>query len=483
MDAPLIRGRLRHERILRGLARNPAAPPDVVWRLIRLPVVDVVAHRRTDITDDLAEAIVNIGDVHTSALLGHNNRVPVSVRWRLAGHPDPDVRAAAVRHGAPDDVPAGREVPSELLRHLAEDPDPTVRAMVAEHSRTPDETRTRLARDPDIEVRKTLAARWQRAPEAVRRALLTDSEPAVRAAALSPWHPPPPADLHELLLGEPLTCSGVIPHVALNEELADRLAAVTDENVRQALAGHPDLPAAVRDRLAHDPDIAVRLRLVLNPGTPDDLRARLYDRLNAEAGQAERFFVGHFFGNAWLDKRSLGWLREAPLAERLTYLDSPHDFFRRAVASSSGLPEQAIERLLIDPDIETRRIVARANPVPGEVLERLVVDHGETWHIRPLLVERPDFPRDALARFASSDLARLRLLALRNEGLAGEVVTSLAGDSDPHVRRAAAEHPNLPARCLPTLLNDDDPDVAECAGAAPALPIHWMHTLIDRATN
>lgn len=352
---------------------------------------------------------------------------------------------------------------------------------MAEHGDAADEVRTRLAADPDPEVRKMVSQSWTQAPESVRRALLTDADAGVRAAAMSPWHPPPPPDLHSALLADPTTCPLVLPHVTLALDLAAHSAASPDDEVRQAVAAHPDLPASIRDRLARDSDVLVRIRLVENPRTPEGTRAEVLAALDAEEGEAERWIIRYFLGNAWRDKTSMGWLWEAPLTERLTYLDSPHFFFRRAVAASQGLPQHAVDRLLTDPDLEVRRIVARTNDVPGDVLERLVRDHGETMHIRPLLVEHPNFPPAAFARFAVSDHARLRRLALHDKDLAATLVGRLAADPEPYVRRAAAEHPNLPAHCLPAMLTDADMDIAEAADAAPALPVRWIHRLLEQA--
>jgi hypothetical protein len=40
-----------------------------------------------------------------------------------------------------------------------------------------------------------------------------------------------------------------------------------------------------------------------------------------------------------------GWLREAPLDERMTFLECPQTIFRRVLASCRDLPEQAWRRL------------------------------------------------------------------------------------------------------------------------------------------
>ncbi|MFC0532112.1 hypothetical protein [Phytohabitans kaempferiae] len=482
MQMPVVNDARRLIRILCGVARNPSVPMDAVRRLLRLPAAaEQIARRRVDITDDLAQAIVDLGDVRAAESLGNNDHLPTGVRWRLVTHPEPSVRASAARHAIPERVRPGCEVPAAMLTRLAEDPDPQVRARVAEHASTPEDVRARLAADVDPTVRRTIAEWWKDAPESVRRSLLTDVDADVRAAALSPWHPPPPPDLHAVLLADEFTRHLTLPHVRLAPALAAELAASPDDRVRAALAIHPDLPASTREKLTQDSDPLVRIRLVQNPTTPEAVRVRILASLEAEEGQANRFIIPYFLRNAWRDKASLGWLWEAPLDERLAYLDSPHAFFREAVAASPGLPRQAIDRLLADPDIEVRRIAAKTHDAPAQILEQLVRDHGDTMHIRPLLVERPNFPRAAFADFAVSELPRLRRLALCDKDLPANLVDLLTSDPEPHVRRAAAEHPNLTVGCLPALLTDDDLDVVEAAAAAPLLPADWINRLLTQA--
>ncbi|MGW6741309.1 hypothetical protein ACWGDX_11305 [Streptomyces sp. NPDC055025] len=51
------------------------------------------------------------------------------------------------------------------------------------------------------------------------------------------------------------------------------------------------------------------------------------------------------------------------------------------------------------PGTQGRRAVARRPDAPPEVLERLVRAHGDVFHIRPLLVDHPNFPRHTLRTF------------------------------------------------------------------------------------
>ncbi|MEU6244067.1 hypothetical protein [Streptomyces sp. NPDC047024] len=84
---------LAHPR-LSGLARNPAAPQDV---LIRLATHKAGRHgmslRRGRLEDAVVEALLTHGDDHTAVGL-HGDRISPEMRRRIAGHPDPAIRDA-----------------------------------------------------------------------------------------------------------------------------------------------------------------------------------------------------------------------------------------------------------------------------------------------------------------------------------------------------------------------------------------------------
>ena len=441
----------RRTHILRGLARNPSTPPGLVRELIGEPdALRELCRWREDLTADLAEAIVAAdGAAGVADWLGDNSSLSVEVMWFLARQQDPAIRQAAVLYDSWDGAPVG-DVPVDLLEFLADDPDPMVRWAVVAHPHTPPGILARLAADPEDRVRAKVAATWWDPPERIRRQMLTDPAAAVRNWALAE---PPPADLLAGLFADPATRFKALPYVALTPDLAEELSA--DPTMRPALAAHPDLPAKVRDLLVDDPDC--RLGLLTNPSTPTELRLRLYQPKD------HTIRVG------------LRWLRAAPLAERLTYLESPLPFLRLEVARGADLPPAAVERLLQDEDSGVRRVAARHDDVPGAALEALV---GEYPAFRSLL-DHPRFPRDAFARFAGSPVAAVRVIACHDSDLPADLVIRLATDADVDVRRAAAEHPNLPVDALSRLLHEDVPQVAEAAAANPALPVTWMAALLS----
>jgi hypothetical protein len=128
-----------------------------------------------------------------------------------------------------------------------------------------------------------------------------------------------------------------------------------------------------------------------------------------------------------MDLNHLAWLRARPLDERLAHLDSPIPHFREQVAASGDLPADVAARLDADDDLRIRRTVARRADVPGDVLERLVREHGVSVKGRPMLVEHPNYPKDAFARLATSPDPARRALALQGDLPADLVAAPAAG--------------------------------------------------------
>ncbi len=439
-----------------------------------------IAGRREQMTTQLATALLETGNTEVATALGRNRRLPAPIRRQLATHPDARVRKAAVGRFACAPAMPGCEIPVALLTLLAADVDPEVRSEVAGHSDTPDAVRIMLASDPVVEVRVAVATWWRTPTADVHRALLSDPEPVVRKAACSPSHPAPPADLHPMLLGAAETRPLVTPHVRLTPALAKELARDPDEEVRAAVLGNPDLPHELRDELATEHNALVRYSLLVSPYTPAGTRAHSYEEVRAGAEDDDEWFVADAcLSAAWMS-RDVSWLRKAPVDERLALAESPLAFLRRAVASwCDDLPDEAVKRLLNDPDPQVQRVAAlcAASPSPAD-LERIVSEHGDHHKVRPGILGRPDFPAGAYLRFATSQRAQLRAAAAAAAGLPTAILEKLAVDAEPRVRAAAAAHPSLPLRCLAVCLADEQHNVAEEAGASARMPVEWMAALL-----
>lgn len=184
-------------------------------------------------------------------------------------------------------------------------------------------------------------------------------------------------------------------------------------------------------RLVEVEDPLVRVAVVMSRHVDAGTRDRLYALL--EAGAAE--------GDIWADvalhwnTAEPDWLREAPLDERMTYLDCPHPVFRGVLATCRDLPDEAWRRLDDDPEVSVRRAAAQRPDAPPEVLERLARAHGEAHHVRPLLVDHPRFPRHLLRTFVDEPEAHVRYMALEDPELPVAGLRRLAADTEAFVRR------------------------------------------------
>ncbi|MEE6263579.1 hypothetical protein [Plantactinospora sonchi] len=448
----------RERARLSGLARNPAATEQILVRLARDAVVArELASRRRPLPDAVAETILAHRDPG-SALFLHGDRVSPAIRARIAADPDP-----AIRYAHRDFVRS--MVEREVFLPVEE--------LAEAYARSPDE----LARDPDPRIRAAVADAWWTAPAPVRAALLTDPDPTVRTAASRRAQPPVPVELHPTCLADPATRAHVAGYAELTDALAFSLATDPDHETRQAVARNPRLSAEVVAVLVADPHPLVRAAMMQHPGVDERTRDRLHAELAAEKA------AGSLDARVALDW-SLAepiWLRELPLPARLSYLDSRHVAFRRALAGSRDLPPEAWRRLDADPDWRVRRYAATRPDTPPEVLERLVREHGDGGPIRPRLVEHPNFPATAFARFAEHPEPRVRCLALAGPDLAPEVLNRLTADPEPSVRRAAAGHRGLHPARVAELLADEDDEVVRAAAAHPALPAARAHRILDEA--
>lgn len=464
--------------ILGGLADNPALPADLISELIRFRRVPRVANR-PDLTPALVEEIIATDDSTRILALARHGRLPGPDRLRLAAHGNPWLRRAAIRNWA---------APREVFARLAADPDVDVRADVARNEHAPDDVRAGLLADPEPHVRAELGGYWPAAPVAVRRALLTDPVDTVRRAACAA---PPPEDLLPALLADRVTRQFVVRYALLDHDLAVELATDEDDEVRLAVADHPALPPAALDLLATDRRSWIQVRIFARPDTPEPTRAAIHAAVMADPDLLERYPRNRYVDPeveerdtdlfmAQLELRGLRltWVTANPLP----YADSPYPSFRASAAAGAGLPEDAVRRLLDDPDHRVRLTMLRNAPDPvdpatAERFEREYQPDKLFGGWRP--ADTVTFPPETLRRFATDPDATMRRLASRDPDLPPELAARLAVDPDASVRRAIAEHPKLPIHALLGLLADDQ--TAFAAARSPILPVDRMRQLIEEA--
>ncbi|MFQ3557027.1 hypothetical protein QZN11_09570 [Streptomyces gramineus] len=448
---------LDHPR-LSGLGRNPAAPRDVLVRLApHRAGRHGMALRRGRLEDAVVEALLEHGDDDTAVGL-HGDRISPAMRRRIAEHPDP-----AIRDAYPDFVRGmvEREVPIG------------VDALEEAYGRP----RAALAGATDAGLRAAVARAWYDRPLTVQAELLADPDPRVRAAATERRHPGVSPEWRERCLTDPAVRVNVARYVPLTSEQFARLLRSGDEEVHQAVAVNPHLSAEMVTRLLDVDDPLVRVAVARSRHVDAETRDRLHALVEAAGADGDidaKVALGWGFAEP-------DWLREAPLDERMTYLECPHTPFRVVLASCHDLPPEAWDRLDDDPELVVRRAAARRPDAPPEVLEGLVRAHGDVSHVRPSYVDHPNFPRHRLRTFVDEPSPHVRHLALRDPELSVPALQLLAAAAEPFVRRGVARHPNVTDALLEHLLRDPDPQVADDAAANAALRPTRMYGILTAA--
>ncbi|MGW2592481.1 hypothetical protein ACWCXC_19705 [Streptomyces sp. NPDC001515] len=482
------------DRRLAGLALNPAAPVDVLLRLLAegADAVRMVLCRDRVLPEAVVDAVVVHPDRYTRSFYARNPYAEPEQRARLVDDPEWFVRAHLAQEPRgegvcaprplPDDTVVriietydaetvsglGRQISPGLRRAMPTHPSAAVRRMgvaaTAWDSLTP-EVRAALLADPDVGVREDAAraealdAR-QRDPDAVREDL-----PAHRCHArthLLLYGALAPDVVAEALPGNAWLLAG---NATTPADTVAVLAAHPDPEVRAHVAERPGLAPELLRALATDPDPDVRLAVSVHPALTEAERAAI-DYAVPQDGAYEHVPV--------YDPASL------PGPERVRALArSGHPLLRRRAAVLPHLPADLVALLAEDPDPGVRVLLAQNHPhAPAALLLRSFVEYTGPgrWH----LTGHAAFPRAGLARYADDPDPALRRLALLDPETGPEAVDRLTRDPDPLVRADAARHPRLPGDRLAALL--DDTALAGRAAANPALPVPTMRRLVQEGS-
>ncbi|MFJ6579892.1 hypothetical protein ACIQMY_28510 [Streptomyces sp. NPDC091368] len=450
-----------------GLASNPAAPADVLLRLLALyDGDDWIARRlasRSSLPDSVAEAMLHHPERRVRLLLAESAAVAPELRARLLDGPPSNALAVAMGP-APYRTPVP-PLPDEAYERLLHHARDVVRYEAVASASVPTHVLVPLAVHEDPHFRLAACRRaWDELSGDVRAALLDDGDPEVRtAASLKVMH-----EDEERTAGLVRTFEGdwrlgdVLERGRLGRALAEQLIA---EGARlDRLAHNPALPRDLAAGLAGHEDPAVRLAVSARPELSEEERASIDWKVDAE----DR-----------LDTLRWVWdAREDPEVLRRC-ASSAHTWLRRSAAVCPGLPGDCVERLAGDPDFAVRLLLAERHPsAPPELLLDLYL-HG-THRAAGSLTSRPGFPAAALAaRFADAPDPRARVLALRDPGATPELVERLSRDPAGWVRYAAACDARLRVARIVELL--EDPEVGSAAACNRALPVSEMRALLDRS--
>ncbi|MEU7575321.1 hypothetical protein [Micromonospora sp. NPDC049240] len=492
--------------LLRGLARNPAAP---VYALLRLvdswpeQVCDGLRRRR-ELPPPVRDAMLHHSSPRIRGALAAHPQVDAlaraklladpawRVRMRAFGRPGqeplPDdvlVRLLAELDGPPPDMPFSRE---ELIGELFEATryDRRLFRLAAAH--------------PRPGVRRFAAGSLYWLDERSRQALLEDEAPDVRATAVASvayrQRVMEPADLPDqhchafwYVLRRPLSRALIDQVLASGDtaalrvmgknpsvppDVVETLLRHPDPSVRQGVTGRVDLTGDQVVRLTTDSAVEVRTAVSTHPGLTEQQRAGIDIDVTTVPGD------GHF-GSADVRCRWVPYPDDAAweVTDALRWARSVNPLLRRRAARNAELPADVVAMLADDPDLGVRVLLAQHHPAaPPALLLRCYLEYGCCGRDR--LSELPQFPTEGLARFADNPDPAVRRLVALDPDADPELVDRLSTDPDVTVRQAMAGSPRLPAPRVTALLND--PELAEAAAANPALTVDHIQEILDRTT-
>ncbi|MFH8371009.1 translation initiation factor 2 [Streptomyces sp. NPDC018031] len=480
--------------LLGGLAVNPAAPADLLLRLLEPgypeyeDVWPALAARRARFPEEVAAAIVAHPDRRVRGALARNPFVDPEVRGLLVNDPDWLVRARLA--GWPDRTRPVRPLPDWVIDRMLTTYDNDCLQELLFSRQVPFRVQRSYGSHPLASIRQMATNMWGLLSGDEREALLRDPHPRVRASArrmretddaeamerlLGPLPVPRNHGTTQILVNHRLSRTVVDwllsdPHpdnpwvLAHNHstppDVVARLAEHPDPEVRREVAGRRELAPALVAALARDVDPRVRTTVSLRPELSEDQRAAIDYVVDTD----EEFGPVEHHARAAPDP-----------AGSAAYARSRHPLLRRRAARDPALPAALVAALARDEDRGVRTLLAHNHPAPpAELLLRTYLE--QRGPARELLTEHPCFPVAGLgARFAGADAADRRRLAVLDPRLAPATADRLTRDPDAGVRAGAAGHPRLPGERLLALLGDEE--LGARAAANPALPVTVMRGL------
>ncbi|MFD9687774.1 hypothetical protein ACFWXO_18675 [Kitasatospora sp. NPDC059088] len=456
---------MKNHEMICGIIKNPAAPADVLLRLLSDEASsywETLAWRR--LPDQVVDGIVTSPHVTLRVAFAQNKYASGDFRARLVNDPDPTVRAAVAIGPQWFRVPVD-SLPEWAQRALLHDQDAQVRSR-AEENLPPSRALAALALDADPQRRRAACRAWEYLDAEERRLLLVDAASSVRgdAAKEASIHDADATDLYLQFTDDvPVQRAQVLMRAELHPATARRLAETGDKHERAAMAGNPTVALDTARLLADDPEHTVRLQFASRPDLTEAQRAEI----DYHVSESDRL-------------SAVPWVLDSTGVERLRRCAaSANTLLRRSAACNRHLPQDAIDLLGRDDDFPVRILLCEnQSTVDSEV----VLDTFSRWTgpLSSMLLDHPNFPRVGLARrFGDSPEPLQRYLATHDPEAPAELLLRLSHDSDLRFRRAVASHPNLPYGRMTELLGDQDSQTSIRAAANPALPLPLMHQLLD----
>ncbi|WP_241695312.1 hypothetical protein [Streptomyces sp. C] len=466
--------------VLRGLAGNPSAPPEVLVRLAAADIDRTELARRRDLPAQAALILADDEDANLRSELAAHPNLPAEVQIVLARDADARVRGR-LAEGAEYFTTVGvhgrhfpRPLSHEVYELLARDPQPKVRRALAFNRHLPDGIRAGMLDDDDARTAAIAAAEWDPAPTARISELLSRATGAFgRELLLLRLDGPLPAEVARGVLADidsstdPANSAELLPYIAATVDLDAALTRrfLADPQLRAAVAANPTLDLEHVAALAHDPDNQVRAAVVARHGLDPVLR--------------ESVSVEYDDGSSG---NTIEWLLAEDLSEpdQLAFARSRHQAFRKTLAMRTDLSDEAVAILAADESFAVRLFVCERQPnAPGRLLAHIAADWKS--YSRWDMLAHKNFPADAATALARSDDPHDRVVAAAHPGLPVDTIEALLADGADDVRRRAATNPSIPTDRLINLLEADESAVVSGAAANRTLLVVTMHRVLDQA--
>ena len=363
----------------------------------------------------------------------------------------------------------------EILTKLAKDPDPEVRSAVAENSMTPAEILKTLAKDKCREVRESVARNTSTpaktldvmAKVSYLREIIAEN-PSISITLLKELSINRNEDVRSAVAQNLMTPAEVLVvlakdtgfmvrhNVAQNPTTPPEVLVILAKEayymIRENVARNRNTPPELLKELASDDNAEVTMTVALNPSAPLDLNFRI-NLLKSFATEGDEYGYGRGF---------LAANSETPVKILELFSKDKNHVVRCGVAVNPATPIGILKVLAKEESAkgESQMVQAKVaeNPSIPESLRReiieVLINDLKPW-IRSHVAGNELAPTAVLRALAKDKSANVRQAVARNPATPIEVVISLAKDEKFSVKAAVAENPRTPEDILRKLANLD----------------------------